>query len=72
MLAPRDNGLPMMAVTHMSSFQTPSIATSHEEGSSMPDRVDEPCVRDAHHGQVDPQIQEEVQDVQAVDLTHTG
>jgi hypothetical protein len=38
----------------------------------MSDRVDEPCVRDAHHGQVDPQIQEEVQDVPAVDLTHTG
>jgi hypothetical protein len=34
--------------------------------------MDEPSVRDAHHGQVDPQIQEEVQDVLAVDLTHTG
>jgi hypothetical protein len=34
--------------------------------------IDEPCVRDAHHGQVDPQIQEEVQDVSTVDLTHTG
>jgi hypothetical protein len=29
-------------------------------------------VRDAHHGQVDPQIQEEVQDVHAVDPTHTS
>jgi len=28
-------------------------------------------VRDAHHGHVDPQIQEEIQDVQTVDLTHT-
>jgi hypothetical protein len=34
--------------------------------------MDELSVRDAHHGQVDPQVQEEVQDVQGVDLTHTG
>jgi hypothetical protein len=34
--------------------------------------MDEPSVRDAHHGQIDPQIQEEVQDVPTVDLTHTG
>jgi hypothetical protein len=34
--------------------------------------MDEPSVRDAHHGQIDPQIQEEVQDVSTVDLTHTG
>jgi hypothetical protein len=48
-LAPRDDELPMMAMTHMSSFQTPLIAMSHEEVSGMSDRVDEPCVRDAHH-----------------------
>jgi hypothetical protein len=34
--------------------------------------MDEPSVRDAHHGQIDPQIQVEVQDVPIVDLTHTG
>jgi hypothetical protein len=34
--------------------------------------MDENSVRDAHHGQIDPQIQEEVQDVPTVDLTHTG
>jgi len=38
----------------------------------MSGMMDEPSVRDAHHGQVDPQIQEEVQDVHAVDPTHTG
>jgi hypothetical protein len=70
-LAPRDDELPMMVVTHMSSFQTPLIATSHEEVSGMSDMIDEPCVRDAHHGHVDPQIQEEIQGVQTVDLTHT-
>jgi hypothetical protein len=70
-LAPRDDELPMIGVTHMSSFQTPLIATPHEEASSMSDRVDEPCVRDAHHIHVDPLIQEEIQGVQTVDLTHT-
>jgi hypothetical protein len=71
-LAPRDDELPMGAVTHLSPVQTPMIATSHEEISGMSGMMDEPSVRDAHHGQVDPQIQEEVQDVQAVDLTHKG
>jgi hypothetical protein len=67
-LAPRDDELPMGAVTHLSPVQTPMIATSHEEISGTSGMMDEPSVRDAHHGQVDPQIQEEVQDVQAVDL----
>jgi hypothetical protein len=71
-LAPRDDELPMGVVTHLSPVQTPMIATSHEEISGTSGMMDEPSVRDAHHGQVDPQIQEEVQDVQAVDLTHTG
>jgi hypothetical protein len=48
------------------------IAMSHEEISGMSGMMDELSVRDAHHGQVDPQIQEEVQDVQAVYLTHAG
>jgi hypothetical protein len=48
------------------------IATLHEEISGTSGMMDEPSVRDAHHGQVDPQVQEEVQDVQAVDLIHTG
>jgi hypothetical protein len=48
------------------------IATSHEEISGTSGMMDEPSVRDAHHGQVDPQIQEEVQDIHAIDPTHTG
>jgi hypothetical protein len=71
-LAPRDDELPMGAVTHLSPVQTPMIATSHEEISGMTGMMDELSVRDTHHGQVDPQVQEEVQDVQGVDLTHTG
>jgi hypothetical protein len=71
-LAPRDDELPMGAVTHLSPVQTPMIATSHEEISGTSGMMDEPSVRDAHHGQVDPKIQEEVQDVHAVDLTHTS
>jgi hypothetical protein len=71
-LAPRDDELPMGAMTHMTPVQTPMIATSDEEISGTSAMMDEPSVRDAHHGQVDPQIQEEVQDVQGVDLTHTG
>jgi hypothetical protein len=69
-LAPRSDELPRRVVTHMSSFQTPMIATSHEDISGISNMMEEPCVRDAHHGHVDPQIQEEVQDVQTVDLTH--
>ena len=38
----------------------------------MSDMMEEPCVRDAHHGRMDPQIQEETQDVQVVDPTLTG
>jgi hypothetical protein len=72
LLTPRDDELPMGAVTHLSSVQTPMIAMSHEEISGTSGMMDEPSVSDAHHGKIDPQIQEEVQDVQAVDLTHTG
>jgi hypothetical protein len=61
----------MMAVTHMSSFQTPLIAMSHEEVSDMSDMIEEPCVRDAHHRRVDQPIQEEIQRVQTVDPTNT-
>jgi hypothetical protein len=70
-LAPRDEELPMGAVAHLSHVQTPMIATSHEEISGMTGMMDDLSVRDAHHGQVDPQVQE-VQDIQGVDLTHTG
>jgi hypothetical protein len=59
-LAPRDDELPMMAMTHLSSSQTPLIATSHEEVSGMLDRVDEPFVMEEHHRHVDPLIQEEI------------
>jgi hypothetical protein len=70
-LAPRSDQLPMRTVTPLSPFQAPTIATSHEDTSSMSDMMEEPCVRDAPHGRVDPLIQEEVQDVHTVDLTHT-
>jgi hypothetical protein len=70
-LAHRSDELPMRAVTHFSSFQAPTIATSDEDISGMSDMMEEPCVRDAHHGHVDPQIQEEIHDVQTVDLTLT-
>jgi hypothetical protein len=45
-LAPTDNRLPMVTVTHLSSLQTPMTATSYEGSSS----IEEPYVRDAHHG----------------------
>jgi hypothetical protein len=62
-LALRGDDLPMMVMTHMSFFQTPLISTSHEEVNDMLDMIEEPCVRDAHHGCMDPQIQEETQDM---------
>jgi len=62
-LAPRDEELPMGAVTHLSPVQTPMIAMSHEEISGTSGMMDELSVRDTHHGQVDPQIQEEIQGV---------
>jgi hypothetical protein len=70
-LASGDDELPMGVVTHLSPVQTPMIATSHEEISGTSGMMDEPSVWDAHHGQVDPQIQEEVQGVQTGDLIHT-
>jgi hypothetical protein len=70
-LAPTNDQPPMVAVTHLSSFQTSMIATSQEDTSGMSDMMEEPCVRDAHHGCMDPQIQEETQDVQVVDPTLT-
>jgi hypothetical protein len=71
-LALKDDELPMRVVTHMTHVQTPMIATSHEDISGTSGMMDEPSVRDAHHGQVDPQIQEEVQDIHEIDPTHTG
>jgi hypothetical protein len=59
-------------MTHLSPIQTPMIATSYEEISGTSGMMDELSVRDAHHGQVDPQIQEEVQNVQEFELTHKG
>jgi hypothetical protein len=67
MLAPRDDELPLSTMTHLSSFQTLMTSTSHEDSSS----IEEPYVRDAHHGHVDPQIQVEIYDVQTVDPTLT-
>jgi hypothetical protein len=49
-LAPRDDELPMGAVTHLSPFQKPRIDTSHEEISGTSGMMDEPSVRDVHHG----------------------
>jgi hypothetical protein len=58
-LAPTDDQPPMVVVTHLSSFQTSMIATSQEDTRGMSNMMEEPCVRDAHHGRMDPQIQEE-------------
>jgi hypothetical protein len=66
-LAPTDDQLPMVVVTHLPFFQIPMIATTYEDSSS----IEEPYMQDAHHGCVDPLIQEEVQDVHTVDFTHT-
>jgi hypothetical protein len=52
-LEPRSDELPMRAVTHLSPFQTPMIATSHEEISGRLDVMGEPIVRVAHHVHVD-------------------
>jgi hypothetical protein len=54
--APRVDELPMRVMTHFSPFQTPMVATSHEEISGMSDVMDEPSVRVAHHEHVDPHI----------------
>jgi hypothetical protein len=51
-LAPTDDELSMVTMTHLSSFQTPMIETSYGDSSS----IEEPYARDAHHGHVDPQI----------------
>jgi hypothetical protein len=66
-LSPTNDQLPRVAVTHLSSFQTPITATSYEDSSS----IEEPYVRNAHHGHADPQIQEGIPNIQTVDLTHT-
>jgi hypothetical protein len=70
LLAPRHDELSMMTMTHLSSFQTPMIATTHEDISGIYDMV-ESCMRDAHQGHMDPQTQEERHDWQTIDLTHT-
>jgi hypothetical protein len=48
--------IPMRVVTHFSSLQAPMIATSHGDSNSIEDSY----VSDAHHGHVDPHIQEEI------------
>jgi hypothetical protein len=49
-LALRDDELPMGAMTHLTPIQTPMISMSDEEISGMSSMMDEPSVRDAHHG----------------------
>ena len=55
-LAPRSDELSMRAVTHLSSFQAPTIATSHEDTNSMSDMMEEPCEGCTTwiHGSTDP------------------
>jgi hypothetical protein len=53
-LSPRPNGLPMMTVTHLSSFHTPMIAMPHEDISGISNMIEESYVRDAHKGHRDP------------------
>jgi hypothetical protein len=71
-LAPRPDELPMMTVTHVSSFQTPMIATTHEDINDISDMIEELYVRDAHHGHMDPQTQEERHDLETMDIIHTS
>jgi hypothetical protein len=66
-----EDELSMMTVTHLSSFQTPMIATTHEDINGIYDMVEEPCVRIVHQGHLDLQTQEERHDLETVDLTHT-
>jgi hypothetical protein len=47
-LAPRHDELPMMTATHLSYFQTPMIATTHEDINGISDMMEEPCVKNAH------------------------
>jgi len=54
MLEPRDDKLPRRAMTHLSYFHTPMIDMSQEDISGISDVIEEPCVRDAHHGHMDP------------------
>ena len=54
-LAPRPDEIPMMTMTHLSSFQTLVIATTHEDISGISDMMEESCVRYAHQGHMDPQ-----------------
>ena len=54
MLASGDDEPPMGVVTHLTPVQTPMIATSDEEINDTSGMMDEPSVRDAHHGLVDP------------------
>jgi hypothetical protein len=70
-LAPIDDEHPMETMTHLSYFQTPTIATTYEDSNGMSDMMEEPYMRDTHQRQMDPQIHDEIQDVQTVDLTHT-
>jgi hypothetical protein len=53
-LAPRPDELPMMTMTPLSSFQTPMIATTHEDINGILYMMEKPCVRDAHEGHMDP------------------
>jgi hypothetical protein len=42
MLAPKPDEPPMMTVAHLSSFQTPMIATTHEDINGISDMMEEP------------------------------
>jgi hypothetical protein len=53
-LAPTDDELPMVVMTHLPSFQIPMIAMTYQDISGMSDMMGESCVRDAHHGHMDP------------------
>ena len=70
-LTPRHDELSMMTMTHLSSFQTPMIATTHEDISGIYDMVEEPCVRIVHQGHMDLQNQEERRDLETFGLTLT-
>jgi hypothetical protein len=50
---------------------TASARKTTQQPALISDMMEEPCVRDAHHGHMDPQNQEERHDLETVDLIRT-
>jgi hypothetical protein len=48
-----DDEFPMRSEPHFSSSQSPMLATTHEDISSIPDMVEDPCVGIVHKEHMD-------------------